>query len=125
VSQKEYAARGGLNETNTTYAGSNTIGDVAWYYSNSGSKTHIVGGKGANECGLYDMSGNLREWCWDRYNSYSGGTDPTGASSGSSRVFRGGSCDINASFCTVSIRSSYIPAYEYYDFGFRFVSPVQ
>ena len=84
----EYAARGGENYK---YAGSNNVGEVAWYYGNSGNKTHAVGQKKANGYGLYDMSGNVYEWTWDGYGRYSSGsqTDPTGATS-SLRVLRGG-----------------------------------
>ena len=90
----EYAARGGNPEDsswNNTYSGSDTADDVAWYTNNSGGKTHEVGKKNANALGLYDMSGNVREWCWDRYgNSFPIGIkDPTGPDSGDSRVLRG------------------------------------
>jgi len=91
--QWEYAAKGGNGSPgNFTYAGSNTVGDVAWYWDNSGSRTHEVGKKAPNGLGLYDMSGNVWEWCWDWYGHYTSGakTDPMGASSGSYRVSRGG-----------------------------------
>ena len=88
----EFAARGGNNSRGYMYAGSNNIGDVAWYVYNSESKTHAVGTKSPNELGIYDMSGNVLEWCQDWYGSYSSAsqTNPTGASSGSRRVLRGG-----------------------------------
>ena len=91
----EYAARGGNKSRGHKYAGSNTIDYVAWYESNSGSSTHIVATKQPNELGLYDMSGNVWEWCQDWYGNYSSSfqTNPTGASAGSSHVYRGGGWD--------------------------------
>ena len=102
----EYAARGGNQSKGYKYSGSNTIDDVAWYYDNGGSKTHAVGTKQANELGIYDMSGNVYEWCSDRYGSYgsSAQTNPTGAATGSYRVLRGGSWDYFARGCRVSCR---------------------
>ena len=127
--QWEYAARGG-NESpgNYTYSGSDTVGDVAWYSSNSGSKTHQVGWKTANGLGLYDMSGNVSEWVWDwsadDY-SYTGNdqTDPTGVSSGVSRVLRGGSWFYSATIVRSAFRLSYPPSYRNDDFGFRLLRP--
>lgn len=107
----EFAARGGNNSRGYKYAGSNNIGDVAWYDGNSGSKTHTVGAVGTkspNELGIYDMSGNVWEWCQNWFGSYSSAsqTNPAGASSGSDRVLRGGSWDSYAGYCRSSNRLS-------------------
>jgi formylglycine-generating enzyme required for sulfatase activity len=89
----EFAARGGNNSLGYIYSGSNTKGDVAWYAANSDFGTHTVGTKAANELGIYDMSGNIYEWCFDWYGAYSSEsqTDPKGPAIGSNRVMRGGS----------------------------------
>ena len=105
--QWEYAARGGSKSREYKYSGSANVKVVAWYYDNSGSETHPVGQKQANELGLYDMSGNVWEWCSDRYGSYSSEsqTNPTGSASGSGRVYRGGSSYDGADNCRVSYRN--------------------
>ncbi len=117
----EYAARGGNKSRGYQYSGSNNLNDVAWYTSNSGSKTHAVKTKQPNELGLYDMSGNVYEWCQDWYGSYSSRaqTNPTGPSSGSNRVNRGGSWGRNARGCRVSNRGSGTPVNRFYNLGFR------
>ena len=119
----EFAARGGNNSRGYKYAGSNNIETVAWYQGNSGNKTHVVGTKSPNELGLYDMSGNVWEWCQDRYGSYSGAsqTNPTGASSGSNRVLRGGCCGRSAWYCRSSLRIIGTPDGRNDGFGLRLV----
>ncbi len=112
----EYAARGGNKSKGYTYSGSNDVGSVAWYWDNAGEATHAVGGKSPNELGIYDMSGNVWEWCWDWYSSYASASqnNPTGATSGDYRVLRGGSWDNNVSFCRVANRYFGDPGYWYY-----------
>lgn len=102
----EYAARGGAKSRGYLYAGSNDLKEVAWYNGNSDSKTHPVGQKTKNELGLYDMSGNIWEWCSDWYGNYSSAAqnNPTGPKSGSYRVIRGGSWYYNPQFCRVAYR---------------------
>ncbi|MBU1677760.1 MAG: SUMF1/EgtB/PvdO family nonheme iron enzyme [Bacteroidetes bacterium] len=121
----EYAARGGNQSNGYTYSGSNSIGGVAWYSSNSGNTTHNVGTKTSNELGIYDMSGNVWEWCndWysDNYYSNSPGNNPKGPASGTSRVLRGGSWLSYDNNCRVSNRTGGYPDYPYYNNGFRIV----
>ena len=119
----EYAARGGKKSRGYQYSGSNNLADVAWYDDNSGHKTHVVGSKQANELGIYDMSGNVWEWCQDWYDYYnsSSQTNPTGANSGSDRVSRGGCWFLNAWFCRSSCRNRYAPGDRHGDLGLRLI----
>jgi formylglycine-generating enzyme required for sulfatase activity len=104
--------------------GTNSIGDYAWYDTNSGSKTHEVGKKLPNELGLRDMSGNVWEWCWDRWSYPSGETtDYDGADSGTNRPFQGGGWYFSASYCAVSIGVSSSPNSRDNYLGFRVVCP--
>ena len=108
----EYAARGGNRSQNYIYAGSNNFGDVAWYSGNSSSTTHPVATKAPNELGLYDMSGNVDEWCQDWNGSYSSDAqaNPTGPLTGSNRVIRGGCWYFIAGNCRVSNRANSVPS---------------
>ena len=117
----EYAARGGKKSRGYQYSGSSNISDVAWYDGNSGDKTHPVGTKQANEFGIYDMTGNVLEWCQDWYGSYSSSsqTNPTGSDSGSSRVLRGGCRNGLARTCRLSYRIDFTPGYRSYNHALR------
>ena len=116
----EYIAREAGKST-TTYSGSDNIENVAWYKRNSSIKTHEVKGKNANSLGIYDMSGNVWEWCYDWYSSINSSTADTGAASGNYRVERGGSWFFNDSDCAVSGRNRYNPGHRGNYRGFRVV----
>jgi Uncharacterized conserved protein len=115
----EYAAKGGQSYT---YSGSDNIDAVGWYDSNGGGQTHPVGQKQPNGYGLYDMTGNVWEWCADWYGSYgsSSASNPQGANTGSNRVYRGGSWINIAEGCVLPIGSS-TPRQPDYHLGFRLV----
>ena len=117
----EYAARGGRNSRGYQYSGSNNLGDVAWYYDNSSNTMHPVKTKSPNELGIYDMSGNVYEWCQDWYGDYSSSsqTNPTGPSTGSHRVLRGGSWDSSACYCRTAYRYEDLPGSGGYYIGLR------
>ena len=136
----EYAAAGGVSGHGFLYSGSNSVDEVAWYYQNSGDaklppkwhrhilegnhdRTHAIGTKMPNELGIYDMSGNVREWCWDWYGelkNIEGQVDPRGSQSGSFHVWKGG-CWMASDFCcAISFRGSNNPSnYRSDDQGLR------
>jgi len=118
----EFAARGGNTSQGTKYSGSNDLNEVGWYMDNSNNTTHAVATKSPNELGLYDMSGNVLELCQDWYSdSYSSGaqTNPTGPSSGTQRVIRGGSYKTSPNTCRVSFRYPQTPTQKFSNVGFR------
>ena len=119
----EYTARGGKKSRGYQYSGSNNLLDVAWCGDNSGSKTRAVGTKQPNELGIYDMTGNVWEWCQDWYGKYNSSSqvNPTGANSGSGRVRRGGSWGHTARYCRSSCRSDRTPVIRDLSLGLRLV----
>jgi len=117
----EFAARGGVKSKGYKYSGSNNIDEVAWYSENSNKKTRRVGTKTPNELGIYDMSGNVFEWCSDWLGEYSETTqtNPQGPSSGKDRIIRGGDYLNNTSRARISSRVAWLPGFSPNDFGFR------
>ena len=127
IAEWEYLARGGnlTNSGQTMYSGSNTIGEVAWYYSNSGNKTHEVKKKAPNALGLYDMSGNVEEWCWDWYGDITADTPSVGPLSGEYRIRRGGCYSSDSNFCRLNSYFSMHPNSWADSTGFRVVRSTQ
>ena len=121
----EYAARGGNKSEGYKYSGSNDANAVAWFYENSGGNLHSVGTKKSNELGIYDMSGNIFEWCSDWYGNYTADpqTNPPGPTTGLYRLIRGGSIQYNSAFCRVSARLDAYSNYSGEVVGFRLVLP--
>ena len=117
----EFAARGGNKSRHTQYSGSNSIDSVAWYQFNSSDKLHPVGQKLPNELGLYDMNGNVWEWCYDYYDRYdkSAQTNPKGALNSSTNVTRGGCCGWRPEECRVTSRMGFSPVTSAVFGGFR------
>ena len=119
----EFAARGGNSSNGYKYSGSNELNTVGWHSSNSNFKLQPVGQKTSNEIGIYDMSGNIWEWCSDWYKSNyyakSPSTNPSGAFSGKYRVLRGGSWNTKTMYCRITTRNCNQPNSAFDDVGFR------
>ncbi|MBE2278781.1 MAG: SUMF1/EgtB/PvdO family nonheme iron enzyme [Ignavibacteriaceae bacterium] len=117
----EFAARGGLKSKGFLYSGDNKLNQVGWYQKNSGSKPHSIMSLKPNELGIYDMSGNVWEWCWDIYGPYtsSNKTNPLGPSAGKNRVYRGASWFNSDVEARLAFRKSLPPGSKYFNLGFR------
>lgn len=120
----EFAARGAnLSSKSTQYSGGQNVDDVAWYDANSGGSTHLVKSKSPNELGIFDMSGNVYEWCKDWYSrdyySVSPSNDPQGPADGTHRVIRGGSWDLQTKHCRVALRNYASPGAKGFSNGLR------
>lgn len=119
----EFAAKGGIKSEGNKFSGYSVLGACGWYYSNSESATHEVGTKYPNELGIFDMSGNVREWCNDWFETYSSSsaTNPQGPSYGNMKINRGGSWTTPATNCRNSYRHMDVPTEKAHDLGFRLV----
>jgi len=123
----EYASRGGLNNHNYKYSGSNDINQVGWHLGNSNNHTNLIGLKNSNELGIYDMTGNVFEWVWDFYGPYTVNSvlNPSGPASGTERVIRGGSWDVPSDICYVSFRDCFGITFQDTSLGLRVVKKAQ
>ena len=123
----EFAAKGGVKTESFKYSGYSVIGACAWYYSNSESTTHEVGTKNPNELGIYDMTGNVREWCndWFDYYTSSDVDNPQGPDYGDTKINRGGSWTTPAVNCRNSYRHTNFPNEASHDLGFRLVLSIE
>ena len=123
----EYAARGGKLSCGYKYSGGNEIDSLAWYEENSERHSHLIGQMEPNELGLFDMSGNVWEWCYDWYKkdyyNESPSNNPQGPLSGTARILRGGSWNSGDYQCRVSFRYRNGPAYMYHNTGMRLALP--
>ena len=117
----EYAARGGAYQKVLYYSGANDPDQVAWCINNSGKETHKIGKKQPNTLGIYDMSGNVWEWCLDWYGEYPARAqiDPQGLDKGIFKVVRGGSWEDEEDKLRCTFRYKYLPNFQYYTIGFR------